>query len=47
MAEYTSGGRASRAVYRTRSIGMGDSEKLEGSDPARYGFLEQRRYLET
>ena len=28
-------------------IGMGDSEKLEGSDPARYGFLEHRRYLEA
>jgi len=28
-------------------IGMGDSEKLEGADPARYGFLEHRRYLEA
>lgn len=27
-------------------IGMGDSEKLEGDDPARYGFLEHRRYVE-
>ena len=28
-------------------IGMGDSEKVEGSDPARYGFLEHRRLLEA
>jgi haloalkane dehalogenase len=28
-------------------IGMGDSEKIEGSNPARYGFLEHRRFLET
>jgi haloalkane dehalogenase len=27
-------------------IGMGDSEKLEGTDPARYGFLPHRRYVE-
>jgi haloalkane dehalogenase len=27
-------------------IGMGDSEKLEGADPARYGFLQHRRYVE-
>ena len=27
-------------------IGMGDSEKLEGTDPARYGFLQHRRYVE-
>ena len=27
-------------------IGMGDSEKLGGSDPARYGFLQHRRYVE-
>jgi haloalkane dehalogenase len=25
---------------------MGDSEKLEGADPARYGFLQHRRYVE-
>ena len=28
-------------------IGMGDSEKLPGSDPARYGFLEHRRFLDA
>jgi haloalkane dehalogenase len=28
-------------------IGMGDSEKLEGDDPARYGFLQHRRFIET
>lgn len=28
-------------------IGMGDSEKLPGSDPSRYGFLEHRRYLDA
>lgn len=28
-------------------IGMGDSSKLPGDDPARYGFLEHRRYLEA
>ncbi|QBQ99064.1 haloalkane dehalogenase [Paraburkholderia pallida] len=28
-------------------IGMGDSEKLPGSDPARYGFQEHRRFLEA
>jgi haloalkane dehalogenase len=28
-------------------IGMGDSDKLEGDDPARYGFLQHRRLLET
>lgn len=28
-------------------IGMGDSDKLPGEDPARYGFLEHRRYLEA
>jgi haloalkane dehalogenase len=27
-------------------IGMGDSEKLGGDDPARYGFLAHRRYVE-
>jgi len=27
-------------------IGMGDSEKLGGSDPQRYGFLQHRRYVE-
>jgi haloalkane dehalogenase len=27
-------------------IGMGDSEKLGGSDPNRYGFLQHRRYVE-
>jgi haloalkane dehalogenase len=27
-------------------IGMGDSEKLGGDDPARYGFLQHRRYVE-
>jgi haloalkane dehalogenase len=27
-------------------IGMGDSEKLEGTDPARYGFVQYRRYVE-
>jgi haloalkane dehalogenase len=27
-------------------IGMGDSEKLGGNDPARYGFLQHRRYVE-
>jgi haloalkane dehalogenase len=27
-------------------IGMGDSDKLPGTDPARYGFLEHRRYLD-
>jgi haloalkane dehalogenase len=27
-------------------IGMGDSAKLVGSDPNRYGFLEHRRYLD-
>jgi haloalkane dehalogenase len=27
-------------------IGMGDSEKLDGTDPARYGFLAHRRYLD-
>jgi haloalkane dehalogenase len=27
-------------------IGMGDSEKLEGSDPTRYGFLQHRWYVE-
>jgi haloalkane dehalogenase len=27
-------------------IGMGDSEKLEGTDPARYSFLQHRRYVE-
>src|SRR5580704_14919723 len=26
---------------------MGDSEKVEGSNPARYGFLEHRRFLEA
>jgi haloalkane dehalogenase len=26
---------------------MGDSDKLEGTDPARYSFLEHRRFLET
>jgi haloalkane dehalogenase len=26
-------------------IGMGDSEKLGGSDPLRYGFLQHRRYV--
>lgn len=28
-------------------IGMGDSDKLEGTDPARYSFLEHRRFLEA
>jgi haloalkane dehalogenase len=28
-------------------IGMGDSEKVEGSNPARYGFVEHRRFLEA
>lgn len=28
-------------------IGMGDSEKLPGTDPARYGFLEHRRFLDA
>jgi haloalkane dehalogenase len=28
-------------------IGMGDSEKLGGNDPARYGFLQHRRYVEV
>ena len=28
-------------------IGMGDSDKLEGVDPARYSFLEHRRFLEA
>jgi haloalkane dehalogenase len=27
-------------------IGMGDSDKLEGVDPARYSFLEHHRFLE-
>jgi haloalkane dehalogenase len=27
-------------------IGMGDSEKLEGADPDRYGFLQHRRFLD-
>ena len=27
-------------------IGMGDSDKLDGDDPARYGFLQHRRFLE-
>jgi haloalkane dehalogenase len=27
-------------------IGMGDSEKLEGDDPGRYGFLQHRRFIE-
>jgi len=27
-------------------IGMGDSQKLEGEDPARYGFLQHRRFVE-
>ncbi|MGY4225028.1 haloalkane dehalogenase [Bradyrhizobium sp. USDA 4503] len=27
-------------------IGMGDSEKLEGDDPMRYGFLQHRRFVE-
>jgi haloalkane dehalogenase len=27
-------------------IGMGDSAKLEGTDPNRYGFLEHRRFLD-
>lgn len=27
-------------------IGMGDSDKLEGADPNRYGFLEHRRFLD-
>jgi haloalkane dehalogenase len=28
-------------------IGMGDSDKLEGDDPNRYGFLEHRRFLDA
>jgi haloalkane dehalogenase len=28
-------------------IGMGDSDKLEGSDPGRYRFVEHRRYLDA
>jgi haloalkane dehalogenase len=28
-------------------IGMGDSSKLEGMDPQRYGFLEHRRFLDA
>ena len=28
-------------------IGMGDSEKLQGSGPDRYRFVEHRRYLDT
>jgi haloalkane dehalogenase len=28
-------------------IGMGDSDKLEGADPARYSYLEHRRYLDA
>ena len=27
-------------------IGMGDSEKLDGDDPMRYGFLQHRRFIE-
>src|SRR5260221_11738408 len=27
-------------------IGMGDSEKLEGTDPDRYGFLQHRRFVD-
>jgi haloalkane dehalogenase len=27
-------------------IGMGDSDKLPGTDPGRYSFLEHRRYLD-
>jgi haloalkane dehalogenase len=27
-------------------IGMGDSEKLEGTNPDRYGFLEHRRFVD-
>ena len=27
-------------------IGMGDSEKLEGADPDRYGFLQHRRFVD-
>ena len=27
-------------------IGMGDSEKLDGDDPMRYGFLQHRRFVE-
>jgi len=28
-------------------IGMGDSEKLEGTDPDRYGFLQHRRFVDA
>lgn len=28
-------------------IGMGDSDKLEGDDPARYSFLEHRKFLDS
>src|ERR1700692_1055460 len=27
-------------------IGMGDSEKLEGTDPDRYGYLQHRRFVD-
>src|SRR5260221_2406964 len=27
-------------------IGMGDSEKLEGTDPDRYGLLQHRRFVD-
>jgi haloalkane dehalogenase len=27
-------------------IGMGDSDKLEGDDPSRYGFLSHRRFID-